>query len=275
MALADQVWPELRSPSSVSRILEGLVERELLVSHGDRLFLGDGFSDRFERGGGSLHSNFEGDATGIPVVDASTGEIVAHVAQFPSEGQPIALAGQQWDVIHQSGEILLRTTRKDQRSSTFHYTFRTAPCGKIFAEHVRRGLGLAENDAPVVSSAEGLVWFHFGGSAYDAVLRKTFSSLHTLGGLAGIALRGMPDDQTISALINNPQRIQAVIETLGDSMAPLLSPGRFHSMLPEDIRTRVMIDLFDVQAFIKWLASRKIGELRSPDPIVQQLLAIR
>jgi hypothetical protein len=251
------------------------VERELLVSHGDRLFLGDGFSDRFERGGGSLHSNFEGDATGIPVVDASTGEIVAHVAQFPSEGQPIALAGQQWDVIHQSGEILLRTTRKDQRSSTFHYTFRTAPCGKIFAEHVRRGLGLAENDAPVVSSAEGLVWFHFGGSAYDAVLRKTFSSLHTLGGLAGIALRGMPDDQTISALINNPQRIQAVIETLGDSMAPLLSPGRFHSMLPEDIRTRVMIDLFDVQAFIKWLASRKIGELRSPDPIVQQLLAIR
>lgn len=138
-----------------------------------------------------MHANFDSSGGGIPIVDASTGETVAHVAQRPAGDRDLALGGQRWDVQEGGGgEILLKPKGAGGAREGFQYAARSAPTGLAYAVHVRRGLGLGEPDAPMLDSPEGLIWLHFGGSGFQTLLCALVPDLRPIGGLAGLGGRG-------------------------------------------------------------------------------------
>ena len=218
--------------------------------------------DRFERAGGDFHHNFEAGGRGIPVVDSSTGEVITHVSQSPSGGASVALAGRRWNVVSEGGEIVVTSAVQATGDVPFQYTARTAPTGKSYAEHVRRGLGFGSEAAPVLQGPSGHLWFHFGGSAFEAVLKALIPGLRSVRGLTGLALGGTPSDQVLRAWADDTDRLADMLRALVDDIASPMSLGRYHDLLPSEVRSAVCLRLLDLDGLARWLSSR---DLRSSD----------
>lgn len=258
LALAQMVWPEPNEPVTANRILDELVEQGVLVESGDRLFLGSEWSDRFERAGGDFHHNFDAGGQGIPVVDGSTGEVITHVSHSPAGGASVALAGRRWNVVSEGGEIVVASGAQATGDVPFRYAARSAPTGRSYAEHVRHGLGFGSEAAPVLQGPSGYLWFHFGGSAFEAVLKGLIPGLRSVRGLAGLALGGTPSEPALLALAGDIDRLTHMLRGLADDVATPMTLGRYHDQLPRDVRTEVCLQLLDPDALARWLASRDL-----------------
>jgi len=263
--LAMDVWPETEGENTAERILDRLLEDEVLVETNGRLTLGEQMSDMLEKGGGRFHHNLDTEGPGTPVVDATTGEIIARVKNTTCGEDSIALGGQRWEVVRESGEILLKPSKGNQETDTFRYSARAAPTGHSFARHVLNGLGFQSDDAPTVDDSNGSFWLHCGGSAYEVVLLHLFPDLKAFSGMKGLAVRGIPDKDHFETLCNAPTKIGDKVTDLTDDIAFSLSHGPYHRLLPEDVRREVVLSLFDVDGFVKWLCSRRIRSLSVED----------
>lgn len=269
--LAQAVWPE--SPRrTAEEILGGLIEGDCLEEQRDRLFLGEPWANPFDEGSRGMHANLDSTATGIPVVDSGTGEVIATVAEPPPTDKGIALGGQIWDACCVAGELLLTPRQPGRPLGGFRYAARGAPTGAEFAVHVRRGLGFEDVDAPVIRFGEGLLWLHFGGSAYEAALLNFLPALEPWSELTGIAVGGRPDIDHLHGLATRENSLPDAVEAIAESVQAILSPGPYHSLLPETCRRRVTMNLFGVQHFRTWLASRNVWEMPPDD---RRLEAIR
>jgi hypothetical protein len=142
-----------------------------------------------------------------------------------------------------------------------------------FAEHVRRGLGFEGNETPVIDWGGRTLWFHFAGSAYESILKSVFPELRGVRGLSGLALRGSISEKNLLALSANRERILASLQKAADDLIDSLSLGRFHSDLPQDVRTSVAVEFFGPERFIAWLSSRKILLLNGKDEKCRKLLS--
>jgi ATP-dependent Lhr-like helicase len=196
---AHDVWPEAPSRTA-EEILQGLLDSDYLEEHMGRLTLGEPWANAFDRGSNGMHANLDSSATGVPVVDASTGEVIAHVAERPAVNKGLALGGQVWDARYVDGEVLLTAKTSSQVRDGFRYATRNAPTCLEYATHVRRGLGFVEEDAPIVSLGGGAIWLHFGGSAYQAALASLLRPLRSVTELAGIALAGKASKEQLENL---------------------------------------------------------------------------
>jgi hypothetical protein len=246
--------------NTATEVLDALVESGALEEGAGRLHLGEDWSDRFERAGGDVHHNFDAGGQGIPVVDAGTGEVISYVQDSASGVNAVALAGQRWEVVSQAGEILLKPAAESRGDETFRYASKAAPTGKAFAEHVRRGLGLEEIESPILEVPGGPLWFHFGGSAYEAVLKALLPSMESVRSLKGLALRGRPEGSQLEVLGTDTDRLRGILTRFGDTLIPSMSLGRYHSDLPEAVRTQVALEMFDVDSFADWIARRRITD---------------
>ena len=269
--LAQNVWPE-SPPRTAEEILDGLIESGHLEERRDRLFLGEPWADAFDKGSGGMHANLDSSGSGIPVVDAGTGEVIATVGQRPHTEKGLALGGQVWDAQLVNGEVLLTPSRLEESHEGFRYAARSAPTGAEFAVHVRRGLGFDDTDAPIVLFDENPLWLHFGGSAYETALTKILSSLRPRTGLAGLAVAGRLTEEQVHRTAAQENSLLEVVDAIADSVEATLSPGPYHRLLPERCRRRVTMNLFNVQRFREWLVSRNVWEL-SPDD--KRLEAVR
>jgi hypothetical protein len=258
LELAQDVWPESDEPVTARKILEHLIETEELVQKGNRLYLGEAWSDRLERSGGDFHHNFESGSQGTPVIDAATGEVLTYVAAGEVGTSRVALAGQRWEVVSQSGEILVKPSKLMHGEQTFRYTARVAPTGKSYAEHVRSGLGFEKIDAPLFGTVEDCLWFHFGGSAYETVLLDLIPGLSRVRGLSGLAMRGAMTQEALSMAAKDRIVVFDQIHRLADKIVPALSLGRYHRNLPIDVRSAVAVEAFGLDEFYSWLATRKV-----------------
>ena len=264
LELAKDVRPE--SPSRTAKdILDGLVQQGYLEVLRDRLFLGEPWTDVFDQGSGGMHANLDSSGSGIPVVDAGTGEVIATVAQRPQGDKGLALGGQVWDARYVDGEVLLTPRQPGLPRAGFRYATRSAPTGAEFAVHVQRGLGFQDADAPVVLLDENPVWLHFGGSAYETALLSLLPSLRPRAGLAGIAASGQTTVDQLCRTAAHENELISAVEAITESFQATLSPGPYHHLLPEPYRTSVTMNLFDVQRFKTWLASRRVWELTPTD----------
>ena len=271
-ALALDVWPG--DDETEDAVVDALIANERLAEERDRLLLDGAWADRFDAGGTGMHANIGALGSGTPVVDASTGETIAHVAAL-GEGQVVALAGQRWRTRQVDGEILLTPEGTADVHDAFYYTSRRGPVGVEYAVHVRRGLGLGEFDAPVIESGEESTWFHFGGSAYQFLLCELLC-LDALGSLAGLAVRGSPESGTLAGLAASDEVVlREAVETRFERLEHLLDPGPYQRDLPEPCRRRVVAELFDVPRFRQWLTTRRVWMLARDDPRWNQLHAIR
>lgn len=267
LQLACDTWPE-RSVNSAEAIVEHLLSAEFLIEHRGRLALGEEWADNFDEGGRGMHANFDSSSGGTPVVDASTGEIVAHVAQPPTANSDLALGGHRWDVQEGGrGEILLKPKKAGSTQDGFQYAARSAPTGLEYAVHVRRGLGFGESDAPLLDSSYGLIWLHFGGSAFQALLRALVPKLRPISTLAGLAVAGDRIDGTLLAEIASQKaKLDRAVRNQFAALESTLSAGPYQRYLPDECRQRVVTDLIDVPAFRRWLESRQVWHLSRGDP---------
>ena len=265
--LADDVWPE-QPPVMARAIAEGLMHSEYLVEAQGRLALGEPWADAFDSGGRGIHANLDSSGGGMPVVDASTGEVIAHVAQRPSEIRDLALAGQRWDVQNAAGgEIMLKAKDASRGARAgFRYAARSAPTGQAYAGHVRRGLGLGECDAPLIDASQGTMWLHFGGSGYQTLLCALVPDLRPVAGLAGLAVAGsLGDDSILVELAAREHRLRHAVETRFEALESIASAGPFQRYLPEDCRRRVVADLMDIPALQRWLRTRRVWTMTNED----------
>jgi hypothetical protein len=191
--------------------------------------------------------------------------VIAYVAQAPEHGRYVVLVGTQWMVVHQNGEFVLQSAADRGLPGSFRYAARRGPVGFAFASHVRRGFGFAENEAPYLNWGGKPLWFHFGGSAFQAALQVLDPSLEPVKGLAGLALLGLPSRDRLGVTLETA-RFRALLIRESDRLASLLTPGPYHSYLPQDIRQEVVVDLLDPSSFKNWIQSRTIRSLDSSDP---------
>lgn len=273
LQLAENVWEET-SGSVADRILEHLLAEGLLIEQRDRLFLGESFMHRLEEGRGSFHHNFESEANGLPVIDACTGEVVARISDLPTSDGPVVLAGQSWDYNLVAGEVILKPSADKKPETSFRYAARAAPTKRIFAEHVRAGLGLAANETPVISWKGKEFWFHFGGFAYERVLLILHDNLKYCENVRGIAVLGRPNQTYLKNFSNRPQDIYKHIELLAPRLSLGLSLGKYHKFLPEDVQVMVIRDLFEIDNFIDWLNSIKLIKIDPSHHLFQILVSI-
>ena len=73
-------------------------------------------------------------------------------------------------------------------------------------------------------------------------------------------------DGELRRAVSSAPVLRESVKSLDGSIEASVAPGRYRALLPERCRKRVCAALFDVPAFVKWAASRKIRELRPDDP---------
>ena len=264
--LAQDVWPE-ESAGTADAIIGSLLDTEHLIEHHGRLALGETWADTFDEGGRGMHTNFDSPGGGIPVVDASTGETLTHVAQRPGGSQDLALGGQRWDVQEASGgEILLKPKGAGRVREGFRYAARSAPTGLEYAVHVRRGLDLGETDAPVLDLPGGIIWLHFGGSGYQILLCDLLPELRPIGVLAGLAVAGSPTDTALGDLAIRESTLRQAVDNRSGDLERVLSIGPYQCYLPSECRRRAVAKLVDVPALRHWLETRRVWQMTSDDP---------
>lgn len=262
LSLAETIWPE-RDGRTANEILDYLVEQRHIVERHARLFLGDSWADAFAATG--MHANFDTSSPGWPVVDASTGQVIAHVASPPATGAGIPLGGRIWDAKLSSGEIVL--TQSDQKTigEAFRYSARGGPMSHEYAAHVRRGLGLGEHAAPIWEGEGGPIWWHFGGSSYQEVLRNLFPNLQPLKGFTGIALYGRVKSNSLHSAAQDERSLNQELMAVASHIESTLDLGPYHRYLPDTCRIEVVQSQLDFTRLQNWLNSRDLSALDPSD----------
>ena len=261
------------SVGTASAIIDALVRDEYLAEvRGRRLDLSGPWADSFDDGRG-MHTNFS-TGIGIPVVNASTGDIVAHVSQRPDGNEGLALGGQSWDLQGASqDELLLSPRGAGAVKGSFRYAARSGPVGKEYAKHVQRGWDLSEHDAPLLDiSREVTCWLHFGGSAYQTLLCDLIPEIRPVRRLAGLAV-SCPAGLSLDDLAIDDTALRQAVENRFEDLERILSVGRFQSYLPDQTRRTVVADLFDIPAFYHWMHTRHLWTMKSTDPRWSHVIA--
>ena len=271
--LARDVWPEEES-ATADAIVEHLLDQERLVEERGRLWLGEPWADLFDSGGRGMHANLDSTGVGVPAVDASTGEVIAYVAGPPTEREGLALGGQRWDMDMVSGEILLKPRGTGSVREGFRYAARRAPLRREYAVHVRRGLGMEEQDAPLVDLPCGLTWFHFGGAEYEVALCDLFQ-LRPIAALSGLAV-GVESGGALSStrLDVSESRLRQVVDDGFTDLERVLAVGPYQRALPDACRRNVVTALMDVPELRGWLRSRRVWRMTCDDPRCEHMRAI-
>lgn len=265
LELAEDVWPE-DVAGTVDAIVERLLDEEQLVEERGRLSLGEAWADLFDTGGRGMHANLDSPGLEVPVVDASTGEVVARVAERPDDQEGLALGGQRWDVEMVKGELLLKQREPGAVREGFRYAVKRAPVGHEYAMHVRRGLGMGERDAPLIELPCGLVWLHFGGAEYQVVLCELLPALRPIGALSGLGVSVDSGGALATGLDVSEDALRRAVEDRFEALERVLAVGPYQRRLPEACRRDVVAALMDVPAFRGWLQNRRVWRMTCDDP---------
>ena len=270
--LAEDVWPE-ESNDTANAILEYLLGAERLIENRGRFTLGESWADAFDQGASGMHANLSSSG-GVPVVDASTGEIIARVGGPPDTTKDIALGGQRWDVSYVDGELLLKPKDAGPVREGLKYTSRSAPTGLEYAVHVRRGLGFEALDAPFFNSPDGPIWLHFGGSAYQTLLCCVLPTLRPAGAWGGLAINGVPGGSVLDEIAMQEDALHRAVDKIFADLEPLVAVGPYQRDLPDHCRRKVVEELVDISAFQHWLRTRRLWEITRSDPHWNRLHAM-
>jgi hypothetical protein len=169
----------------------------------------------------TIHSNIRSSSAALTVRNELTGETIGHVTGQGENLDTLTIGGRQHRVTHHDEGINV-TPITDQgtedREDTPKYGGRRRRVSETFAAHVRAGCGLADKEAPIVATSDGLVWFHFGGELFEAASRTLFPNLLGTSVITGIALRVMREFDLNSLRSPNESNLIRFIEREGLSL---------------------------------------------------------
>jgi len=263
-ALAAQVWPE-DGAQGARLVIDHLVEQGLLDGgHGGRVTFGEDWQIVWD--GMGMHGNIDGAAAGTPVVDAVTGETLAHIPAGSRVPDRISIAGANWTVKQGNGEILLQGSDARGSQGAIRYGSRKGPVSRAFARHLALGLGLSDRDLVCYSHGGEPLVFHFGGSVYERVL-SALTGARPVPGLGGVAVRG-PLRHDLRDLCSDPRRVEEVLMSCLDDSPSLVAPGPMHRLLPASLKSATFRELMPAVDFQHWLETRRTVD-------IDQLIAVR
>lgn len=270
VALASQVWPE-DGAQGAQLVVDHLIEEGLLESsQGGRLRFGETWQHVWD--GMGMHGNIDAAATGTPVVDAVTGETVAHIPAGSKVPERISIAGANWTVKQGSGEILLQGSPARGSQGSIRYGSRKGPVTRAFARHLALGLGLTDQDLVVYTGGGESLVMHFGGSIYERVL-SALTGAQPAAGLGGIAIRG-PLQLDLAGLASDDRRVESVLLSCLDDSPGLVTPGPMHSLLPPSLRSRTCRELVPTADFVQWVRTRQVSEVSPAHPLAAKLASL-
>jgi hypothetical protein len=269
--LAETVWPG-EGGTKAKLVIDQLRDDGLVVVSADgRVSLGETWAEAWD--GMGMHGNIDNGSFGTPVIDAVTGETVAHIPMGSTFADQIAIGGANWRVVQSAGEVTLEPLKTGSTREAIRYGARKGPVGRAFARHVAIGMGLSDQDVVVLNFLGGSYVFHFGGSAFEIMLATMVSGLERLSGLGGIALHG--------SLTNEDLQNEAAIELLAttarqrmDGMTGMFALGPFHKMLPAELQVETILKLFSPNDFCDWVRSRKVVTTTEGDAMFDFLVSV-
>lgn len=169
---SEELLTDLVGACLPSGVAHGLVSHlwtsEDLRKDASGIRLGDGWLE--STGRGDIHSNIEGQ-TGLTVSDHTTGDAIATNIQYKG-GKKMSIAGNRLQVTGVTDRQIevRRTNTGGHQDAKWSYATSAWVKGASQPQAVRRFLGFGENEWPQVSTAEGMVVFHFGGARRKACL---------------------------------------------------------------------------------------------------------
>lgn len=267
--LAASAWPSPNTRSLATDVIQHWLSDGRLIEQRGRLHLGpewDQFSAHSD-GDFLVHSNIKSGMAAIAIRDQFTGEIIGHSAKLAEDSNTVTIAGKQHRIVSTDEGIVVSPAADgdSEVDDTPNYGGRRRPNSEVFAVHVRRGLGLEEQDAPwLACGAEG-IWFHFGGEVFEACVRLSFPDLVIRQQIPGVSLKmGRP----IGRLALGPNvrsRLEAHAGRLMLMHIEAEGAGRHASDIPESIWLRVESECGLLAHFEAWLGSRICTEVHSPE----------
>lgn len=275
--LVSRAWPELGNITIAESHIQSWRSGGFLVEKRGKLHLAGGW-ERFDANGESdctVHSNIRSSSAGLAVRNESTGEIIGHVACKGENTETLTFGGRQHRITRNDTTILVAPVPDDgadQSEDTPNYRGRRRRIGEAFAAHVRAGCGLNDNLAPLITSPDGMVWFHFAGEAFEAAVRALFPNRFGPPIIAGIALRVLLEFDSDTLQTFNPANLTGFLKTEGIRLLEEVGLGRFVDDLPT-IGIETMLSEFQFHERLgTWLSTRQVSRNPEYDSLLRQLL---
>lgn len=174
----------------------------------------------------------------------------------------MTIGGRQHRVIRHEADIVVTPVGNEGREEvddTPKYAGRRRRVAETFAAQVRDGCGLDKAQAPLVRAGGAMVWFHFGGEYYEALLRELWPAYFDKPVLAGIAIRVQPGFD-LSKIQNNfsESELASLTERQGLRLIEDEGLGRFAEDV-SDIGVKAMLAELQVGDHFKaWIEGRKV-----------------
>jgi ATP-dependent Lhr-like helicase len=267
-ALAEDVW-DSNAGKKAESIVQHLVDKGLLArAHGDRVTLGEDWQRLWD--GMGMHGNIEGGSVGVPVIDATTGEVLAQLPVGSKVPSHISFGGSNWSAVLHGGELVLTGLKGVKETASIKYSSRRAPMSRHFARHVQMGLGCSEYDLFRCDLDGRTYTFHFGGLIFEKCLRQLFPEVRVLPLLSGIAVAG-DLSADIGRIVQVDKQSREVVMLVTHDAGKMLAPGPFHQHLPVLLQREVLQSLFPIEDFFNWASSRRVLSVNEVDAIKPML----
>jgi len=261
--LAAAAWPAADTAQLAEAHIRGWSADGYMAEHRGKFHLAGAWEHYAGHVDGdyTIHSNIPSSSRGREVRNVLTGEVVGSVAGPAENADTLTIAGRQHRVIREDQCIIVapvNDAEADNREDTPQYGGRRRRVSESFAAHVRRGCGLSDNHAPLVRAKNLLLWFHFGGEVYEAVLRRLFPQFVDTSAIAGIALRIFPgfDAGIVSAV--DAGRLNHFLAQEGMGLLNDEGLGRFAEHLSIAGIESMLRELRFADRFRNWLRTRFI-----------------
>lgn len=269
--LAEDVWSG-DGASNARSILQHLEQRGLLErTEQGRVRFGEVWQGSWDAMG--MHGNIDGNAGGTPVVDAVTGETIAHIPPGSRIPDQISLAGSNWRVRVEQGEVLLNGIDTAVARGAIRYGARRGPVGRAFGRHAALGLGVGERAIVLLTRNSERFTFHFGGSLFEHVITSLVAGLRPLSGLGGIAVAGSPA-RPIADAAADAKRVEDLLMDCLRASPGLVSPGPYHAQLPAAVQEQTLRELLPVEDLLEWIQTRIPTEVDAESGLGRALVAL-
>lgn len=262
--LANDVWGG-NSGEMAEAIIHHLVDQgQLSKVRGDRVSFGEDWERLWE--GMGMHGNIDGGSVVIPVIDATTGEVLAQLPLGSKVPNYISFGGSNYSATLKSGELLITGSKVKNKSTAIKYSSTRSPMTRHFGRHVQLGLACSEYDFFRYDFDGRTFTFHFGGLIYERCLHQLFPSTIIIPHLSGIALEGdLTADIGQVSLAN--KNCRDIIMRTSQNSERMLALGPFHKQLPDHVRQEVLESLLPIDDFFNWISSRNILTAHTVDAI--------
>lgn len=268
--LAEAVWPLPDTGSIATEVIIDLLDQGSLIESRSRCHLAGAIVEKIDEIPTSAHSNIRAGGGVVPVRDSHSGEIIGHVAGAPESGFTNIGGKRHRIVAHGEGEIIVSggSPPKKGDSQPLGVKYPTVPflITRQYCREVAKGMGLCDEEAPVIDYGDGPIWWHFGGQAVEKLLRLEEPEVFVGVAVKGIALYVRGEPAVAAGPFDTGEGIADALQSVVLSARSRYSRSAFDDFFSEEMFARIATEALQPAAMCQFIASRKIVQLSCSKP---------